>query len=85
MIHDNVEFDFYFIRHGESISNITPGIAAGENFDALMTDRGHQQAEAAGRRLGEEGVKFYTRQKSIMQRWSDSIDAGAEFVMPTAK
>ncbi|HBI79090.1 MAG TPA: methylmalonate-semialdehyde dehydrogenase (CoA acylating), partial [Marinobacter adhaerens] len=34
---------------------------------------------------GEEGVKFYTRQKSIMQRWSDSIDAGAEFVMPTAK
>ncbi|MEE3168624.1 MAG: aldehyde dehydrogenase family protein, partial [Pseudomonadota bacterium] len=34
---------------------------------------------------GEEGVKFYTRQKSIMQRWSESIDAGAEFVMPTAK
>lgn len=34
---------------------------------------------------GEEGVRFYTRQKSIMQRWSDSIDAGAEFVMPTAK
>jgi|TARA_B100000959_G_C14997533_1_gene631067 broad specificity phosphatase PhoE len=58
LIHDNVEFDFYFIRHGESISNITPGIAAGENFDAPMTDRGHQQAEAAGRRLGEEGVKF---------------------------
>lgn len=34
---------------------------------------------------GEEGVRFYTRQKSIMQRWSNSIDAGAEFVMPTAK
>lgn len=34
---------------------------------------------------GEEGVRFYTKQKSIMQRWSDSIDAGAEFVMPTAK
>jgi malonate-semialdehyde dehydrogenase (acetylating)/methylmalonate-semialdehyde dehydrogenase len=34
---------------------------------------------------GEEGVRFYTRQKSIMQRWSDSIAAGAEFVMPTAK
>lgn len=34
---------------------------------------------------GEEGVRFYTRQKSIMQRWSDSIDNGAEFVMPTAK
>ena len=34
---------------------------------------------------GEEGVRFYTKQKSIMQRWSDSIDNGAEFVMPTAK
>jgi len=34
---------------------------------------------------GEEGVRFYTKQKSIMQRWSNSIEAGAEFVMPTAK
>ncbi|WP_447553687.1 CoA-acylating methylmalonate-semialdehyde dehydrogenase [Vreelandella sp. EE22] len=34
---------------------------------------------------GEEGVRFYTKQKSIMQRWSDSIDAGADFMMPTAK
>ncbi|MDE0591974.1 MAG: phosphoglycerate mutase family protein [Dehalococcoidia bacterium] len=58
MIHDNVEFDIYFIRHGESQSNITPGIAAGVNFDAPMTDRGHQQAEATGERLGKEGVKF---------------------------
>jgi len=34
---------------------------------------------------GEEGVRFYTKQKSIMQRWSDSINAGAEFAMPTHK
>ena len=34
---------------------------------------------------GEEGVRFYTKQKSIMQRWSDSIDVGAEFAMPTHK
>jgi malonate-semialdehyde dehydrogenase (acetylating)/methylmalonate-semialdehyde dehydrogenase len=34
---------------------------------------------------GEEGVRFYTKQKSIMQRWSESIESGAEFVMPTAK
>ncbi len=34
---------------------------------------------------GEEGVRFYTRQKSIMQRWPDSIAKGAEFAMPTAK
>ena len=34
---------------------------------------------------GEEGVRFYTKQKSIMQRWPESIGKGAEFVMPTAK
>jgi malonate-semialdehyde dehydrogenase (acetylating)/methylmalonate-semialdehyde dehydrogenase len=34
---------------------------------------------------GEEGVRFYTRQKSIMQRWPGRIPRGAEFVMPTSK
>ena len=34
---------------------------------------------------GEEGVRFYTRQKSVMQRWPASIGKGAEFAMPTAK
>jgi malonate-semialdehyde dehydrogenase (acetylating)/methylmalonate-semialdehyde dehydrogenase len=30
-------------------------------------------------------VRFYTKQKSIMQRWPENIGDGAEFVMPTAK
>jgi malonate-semialdehyde dehydrogenase (acetylating)/methylmalonate-semialdehyde dehydrogenase len=40
---------------------------------------------------GEEGVRFYTRQKSVMQRWpaptssGAAAGSGAEFVMPTAK
>src|SRR5579864_8342849 len=34
---------------------------------------------------GEEGVRFYTRQKSVMQRWPESTPKGAEFAMPTAK
>ena len=34
---------------------------------------------------GEEGVRFYTKQKSIMQRWPESIGKGAEFTMPTSK
>ena len=34
---------------------------------------------------GEEGIRFYTRYKSIMQRWPDSIAKGAEFTMPVAK
>jgi malonate-semialdehyde dehydrogenase (acetylating)/methylmalonate-semialdehyde dehydrogenase len=32
---------------------------------------------------GEEGVRFYTKQKSVMQRWPASIGKGAEFAMPT--
>ena len=34
---------------------------------------------------GEEGVRFNTKQKSVMQRWPESIGKGAEFVMPTSK
>ena len=33
----------------------------------------------------EEGVRFYTRQKSVMQRWPASTPKGAEFTMPTSK
>ncbi|GAA4134037.1 CoA-acylating methylmalonate-semialdehyde dehydrogenase [Aminobacter aganoensis] len=34
---------------------------------------------------GAESIRFYTRYKSIMQRWPDSIAKGAEFTMPVAK
>ena len=34
---------------------------------------------------GEEGVRFYTKQKSVMQRWPESISKGAEFTMPVSK
>ncbi|MBL8289705.1 MAG: CoA-acylating methylmalonate-semialdehyde dehydrogenase [Rubrivivax sp.] len=35
---------------------------------------------------GEEGVRFYTRQKSVMQRWPDAASSkGAEFAMPVAR
>ena len=34
---------------------------------------------------GQEGIRFYTKQKSIMQRWPQTIAAGAEFSMPVAK
>ncbi|MET0351274.1 MAG: CoA-acylating methylmalonate-semialdehyde dehydrogenase, partial [Rhizobacter sp.] len=34
---------------------------------------------------GEEGVRFYTKQKSVMQRWAESTAKGAEFAMPVAK
>jgi malonate-semialdehyde dehydrogenase (acetylating) / methylmalonate-semialdehyde dehydrogenase len=34
---------------------------------------------------GEEGVRFYTRQKSVMQRWPESIAKGAEFNFPVSR
>ncbi len=34
---------------------------------------------------GEEGVRFYTRYKSVMQRWPETIGKGAEFTMPVSK
>jgi malonate-semialdehyde dehydrogenase (acetylating)/methylmalonate-semialdehyde dehydrogenase len=34
---------------------------------------------------GPEGVRFYTRLKTVTSRWPTSIAQGAEFVMPTMK
>jgi malonate-semialdehyde dehydrogenase (acetylating)/methylmalonate-semialdehyde dehydrogenase len=34
---------------------------------------------------GEEGVRFYSRYKSIMQRWPDASSKGPEFTMPVNK
>ena len=34
---------------------------------------------------GMEGVRFYTRLKTITSRWPTGIRAGAEFAMPTMK
>jgi malonate-semialdehyde dehydrogenase (acetylating)/methylmalonate-semialdehyde dehydrogenase len=34
---------------------------------------------------GMEGVRFYTRLKTVTSRWPDSQGAGAEFTMPTMK
>jgi malonate-semialdehyde dehydrogenase (acetylating)/methylmalonate-semialdehyde dehydrogenase len=32
---------------------------------------------------GDEGVRFYTRYKSVMQRWPGADGRGPEFTMPT--
>ncbi len=36
-------------------------------------------------RVRPEGVRFYTHQKAITQRWPESTEKGAEFAMPTSK
>jgi malonate-semialdehyde dehydrogenase (acetylating)/methylmalonate-semialdehyde dehydrogenase len=34
---------------------------------------------------GPEGVRFYTRIKTVTQRWPNQVKNGAEFIMPTMK
>jgi malonate-semialdehyde dehydrogenase (acetylating)/methylmalonate-semialdehyde dehydrogenase len=34
---------------------------------------------------GPEGVRFFTRMKTVMARWPTGIRAGAEYVMPTMR
>lgn len=58
MIHQDFECEFYFIRHGESRSNATPGFVAGADFDTPLTDRGFIQARRLGERLKREGRSF---------------------------
>ncbi|MBV8466818.1 MAG: aldehyde dehydrogenase family protein, partial [Burkholderiales bacterium] len=34
---------------------------------------------------GAEGIRFYTRLKTVTARWPQSIRSGAEFMMPTMR
>ena len=68
MIHKDFECDIYYIRHGESESNATPGFIAGADHDSALTDRGLRQAEAVGARLKSEGVAFDRIYSSSMAR-----------------
>ncbi|MCH9009383.1 MAG: histidine phosphatase family protein [Chloroflexi bacterium] len=58
MIHKDFQCEFYFIRHGESTSNATPGFAAGVDFDSPLTSKGLEQARLLGQRLKAEDVRF---------------------------
>jgi len=68
VIHENFRCEFYFIRHGESQSNATPGVAVGANFDSPLTERGAVQAALLGRRLMHEGIRFDRIYSSTMTR-----------------
>ena len=68
MIHKDFRCEFYFIRHGESESNATPGLAAGTNYDSPLTELGAKQARLLGERLKREGVKFDRVYSSSLDR-----------------
>jgi hypothetical protein len=74
---------------------IDAGVAAGAKLvvdGRGHTVPGHEKGFFLGGSLfgdhhayGEEAVRFYTRYKSVMQRWPDSITTGAEFALSAAK
>ena len=50
--------NIFFIRHGQSESNVNENMAAGMNYDAPLTELGKKQAEALGERFKREGIYF---------------------------
>jgi broad specificity phosphatase PhoE len=59
LIHADFKCHFYFIRHGESVLNATPGdFYSGRDDDNPLTELGFSQARMLGTRLKNEGVTF---------------------------
>ena len=75
MIHKDFSCEFYFIRHGESRSNATPGFVAGVDFDAPLTEKGVAQAGALGRRLRRDGTRFDRVYSSSLKRAVQTTEA----------
>ena len=78
MIHSDFQCEFYFIRHGESVSNATPGFVAGVNFNAPLTDNGVAQARLLGRRLKGENIRFDRIYSSSLVRAVQTTEAMLE-------
>ena len=55
-----------------------------EHKEALARTLTAEHGKVFADACGEEGVRFYTRRKSIMQRRPDSSEKGAEFAMPVS-
>ena len=76
----------YFIRHGESTANLHPEIISGRDPEALLTEKGTQQARETGKFLRREGIApihFYTSPLKRAQQTSKLItEAGACTTVP---
>ena len=78
MIHRNFECEIILIRHGQSESNATPGMAAGADFDSPLTPKGVEQARLLGRRLGRENWRFDQIYSSTLRRAVQTTEAMVE-------
>ena len=75
MIHDDYECELYFLRHGQSVSNVTPDYVTGLDHDSPLTPLGLEQARALGRRLARECLEFDRVYSSTMTRAVQTTEA----------
>ena len=75
MIHKDFLCEFYLIRHGESVSNASPGFVSHINFDPPLTSKGLDQARLLGLRLKRESVQFDRVYSSTMVRAVQTTEA----------
>ena len=77
----------WFVVSAPALCDEVTSNCCGDNASLAMMAKSGWKKSLFGdmHAYGEEGVRFYTKQKSIMQRWPERIGKGAEFVMPTAK
>jgi len=83
-----------FTRDGDAARAFTANVAAGMvgvNVPipvpmAFMSFGGWKRSLFGDHHIhGMEGVRFYTRLKTVTERWPASIRAGADYIMPTMK
>ncbi|MGY9005660.1 MAG: aldehyde dehydrogenase family protein, partial [Alphaproteobacteria bacterium] len=83
-----------FTQNGDAAHAFTQGVHAGMvgiNVPipvpmAFMSFGGWKRSLFGDHHIhGMEGVRFYTRLKTVTSRWPQSMTRGAEFIMPTAK
>lgn len=66
----------YLMRHGETVFNVQERIQGW--VDSPLTERGIEQARAAGRRLAERGVVIDHAYCSTAERASDTLELALE-------
>lgn len=69
----------YFVRHGESTSNLKK-IYAGQRYDAKLTPKGEQQAREAGQKILDKGLDLHQLVSSPMTRAFRSAEIIAETI-----
>ena len=58
MIHKNFHCELYFIRHGESLTNVKSKFISHMDFNSALTKTGQIQSKLLGQRLKKENIHF---------------------------